>query len=136
MTKRILALLFSLALLAACGAKHCPPPPDADIQRADRMATYYYMLRAKGYFADYVAAMQSCDGTTAKYKGNMENLLRHHQARIDKEKKGVVRVKALRYELHDNGRMANVFLSVSYGDHSSEEIIFPLVYDGKRWRIQ
>lgn len=135
--KTILIALLALPLLAACGkdkSKQADSKPP--VEEASTMAVAYYRMLADGNVAGYVKAMQSCDNTTASYKQRMEATLKHHRKEIEKDKKGVKQVKALRYELHDNDRMANVFLRVTYNDGSEEEILFPVVYDGKRWRIQ
>ncbi len=63
-------------------------------------------------------------------------MLRQHQKQINDEKQGVSNVQVLRTELHNNGRMANVFLNVNYKDGSKEEVMLPMIFDGKQWRMQ
>lgn len=134
--KSLLHIFLPLLVLAACGKSDKQPVPVESTGNADSTAVSYYMLRSEGRFAEYVSAMISCDGTTPEYKKGMEEMLRQHQMQIEKEKKGVSHVEALRSELHDNGKMANVFLRVTYNDGTSEEILFPLVSDKSEWRIQ
>lgn len=128
--------LFALSLLvmAGCGKKEAKTTYEA--LTPDSAAVVYYKLRVDGKYAQYVAAMQSCDSTTADYKKQMETLLRHHAAVINKTKQGVKSVKALRTEMHDAEKMANVFLNITYNDGSDEEIILPLVLDDNTWRLQ
>ena len=80
--------------------------------------------------------MQSCDGMTEAYKNNTVLLLEHHQSEVNKNRKGVKDVTIVRSEMHNNDKMANVFLCVSFNDGSTEEVMLPLVHDGKQWRIQ
>lgn len=134
--KRILLLLMPALLAISCGKGGKETAVTGNTESADSMAVIYYKLRVEGRFTEYVSAMQSCDGTTQEYKKGVENMLRQHQNEIQKEKKGISHVEALRSELHDKGKMANVFLRVTYNDGACEEILFPLVHDGKNWRIQ
>lgn len=128
--------LITLLMLTGCSRHTDSQSTVADSQHVDSLAIEYYQLRAQGRFADYVTAMQSCDGTTPDYKKRIEAMLRQHQATITKEKKGVNHVSVLRTEMHNGGKMANVYLSVTYNDGTREEVLFPLVHDGQSWRIQ
>lgn len=128
------ALLLSCMSLLSCGKRH-ESALGAGVS-ADSAAVVYYTLRAEGKYAEYVAAMQSCDSTTAAYRQQMQTLLRHHTEQVNRTRKGVRSVRALRTEMYDEGRMANVFLMIVYKDGSDEEILVPLVHDGERWRMQ
>lgn len=100
------------------------------------MAVACYRMQVEGRFDDYVTAMKSCDSMPADYKRRMVMMLRHHRQLVMKERKGVRSVSVLRTEMHNGDRMANVFLKVVFNDGSSEEVLFPMVYDGLRWRVQ
>ena len=63
-------------------------------------------------------------------------MLRQHQKDVEKNKQGAINVKVMRSEMYDDGKMANVFLNITYKDGTNEEILFPVVYDGKEWKIQ
>ena len=63
-------------------------------------------------------------------------MLQHHQNEIIKEKQGVNRVEVIKTTMHDNNKMANVYLNVTFNDSSREEVIFPLVYENGKWLIQ
>ncbi len=132
-----LALLTLLVLLlTGCKKGGDTAGKTADDASADSAAVTFYQMRANGRYEEYIDAMESCDKMPSDYKQRTLTMLRHHDRYIKEEKNGVKEVKALRSETHDNGRMANVFLKVTYGDGSAEEVLFPVVYDGKRWRVQ
>lgn len=136
MMRSFLCLLtLALLMLTSCGGKQ-PAAEPRDDQAADSAAVAYYQLQASGQFEAYVAAMQSCRRATSAYRQRMIDMLRQHQVQINQDKGGVREVKALRSEKNAQGTMANVFLSVTYGDGSREEVLFPLVSDGGRWLIQ
>ena len=134
-TKQTLLLLLFVGLLRlgcqekAAGEGLTAAPPDT-------VALNFYNLRLAGRYADYVSAMASCDKATPAYRAHMEKMLRHHTAQVQREKGGVSHVEVLRTELHAGDRLAQVFLQVTYNDSTREEVLFPLVLDGQRWRIQ
>ena len=139
MLKRLWLFIFSLLLTivpSACHKTSNEAVHDQGAVGADSMAIICYKMQANGQFDEYVNAMLSCDGTTPDYKQRMVVMLHQHQKQINEEKKGVKDVSLLRTEMHNNNKMANVFLSVSYKDGSNEEVMLPMVYDGKQWRMQ
>lgn len=103
---------------------------------ADSTVIHLYMLAPTGHYAEHVAAMQSCDGTTQAYKDQTMLALKQHQDYIRKEKKGVKQATVERIECNTQGTMANAFLNVTYNDGSQEEVMFPIVRDSIGWRIQ
>lgn len=129
-------ITFASLLLTSCGANNDASKGDDSQTMTDTMAVYYYKLRANGQYEDYVASMHSCLNTTNDYKQRMIRMLQHHQNEILKEKKGVNRVQVIKTTMHDNNKMANVYLNVTYNDSSHEEIIFPLVSENGKWLIQ
>lgn len=137
--KHLIFFLIGFAILTTsfAGCKKQAEVENTDLtEEVDSAAIKYYKLRSTGQYKDYVNAMQSCDGMPEAYKNNTALLLEHHQAEINKEKKGVKAVAVVRCEMHNNDKMANVFLNVSFNDGTTEEVILPLVHDGKQWRIQ
>lgn len=131
----LLLVAFSFVLLS-CHRNGADMVKDKSSEGADSMAVTCYKMQAEGRFEDYVKAMKSCDKMPADYQHRIVMMLRHHQKQVMEERKGVKNVKVLRTEMHDNERMANVFLNVSFNDGTSEEVILPMVYDGQSWRIQ
>lgn len=128
--------LFLTIILCACHKTSNEAAHELGAVGADSMAITCYKMQANGQFDNYVNAMLSCDGMPPDYKQRMVAMLRQHQKQINEEKKGVKTVSLLRTEMHNNNKMANVFLSVSYKDGSNEEVMLPMVYDGKQWRMQ
>lgn len=135
-TKSILLSLGALCVLWSCGKGEKSSAADNAELSADSMAVVCYTMQAEGHFSEYVNTMQSAKSMPDDYKQRIADMLRQHQNYVTKEKQGVKGVTALRAELHDGGKMANVFLSVTYNDGSKEEILFPMVHDGTQWRPQ
>lgn len=132
----ILSLFIALSLTNSCSNSTNNAAQLPTSEGADTMAIACYKMQANGQFDDYVKAMHSCDGTTNDYKKRIIVMLRQHQKQINDEKKGVSNVQVLRTELHNNDRMANVFLNVAYKDGSKEEVMLPMIFDGNQWRMQ
>lgn len=131
-----LFLLLGIYIMIACSNENNNHTNKDDTAFQDTIAVYYYNLQANGRFDEYVESMQSCQGTTPDYKQRIIKMLQQHQKEILKVKKGVSHVQAVRTEMHNHNKMANVFLNVTYNDSSREEIIFPLVFDNGQWLIQ
>lgn len=136
MTRIPLIVTLLTLLLSACQGKQGAPLSEGNDPHADSAAVQYYLLRVQGRFNEYVQAMHSCQESTPEYRKRIVDMLRQHQVQIDKDKKGVRQVKALRTEKNSQGDVADVYLSVTYNDGSHEEIIFPLVRKGGTWKIQ
>lgn len=133
---KLKVLLLSIFVLSSCHNSTIDYAKDKTSQGADSMAVVYYKMQVNGQFQDYINAMKSCDSMPSAYQQRIVSMLRHHQKQIFKEKQGVKDVKVLRTEMHNNNFMANVFLNISYNDNTTEEILFPMVYDGEKWRVQ
>lgn len=135
-TKLCSCLFLACLALQSCHRSGADMAKDKSGEGVDSMAVACYKMQAEGRFDDYVKAMKSCDKMPADYQHRMVMMLRHHQKQVLEEKKGVKDVAVLRTEMHNQGRMANVFLNVTFNDGTTEEVIFPMVYDGQRWRVQ
>lgn len=139
-SKLFLASSVCLAMLCqvllSCHRSGADMAKDKSGEGADSMAVACYKMQAEGRFDEYVKAMKSCDKMPADYQHRVVMMLRHHQKQVLEEKKGVKDVAVLRTEMHNQERMANVFLNVTFNDGTTEEVIFPMVYDGQRWRVQ
>lgn len=129
-----LLLIHILALTSCQSDKGRSADHASDV--ADTTVTHLYMLAPTGHYAEHVAAMQSCDGTTQAYRDQVMLALKQHHDYIRREKKGVKQATVERIECNAQGTMANAFLNVTYNDGSQEEVLFPIVRDSTGWRIQ
>lgn len=134
--KVLLFLCIVSPLFFSCNKSENSHIEEKNFELVDSIAVVYYTLFSEGRFSEYINAMLSCDNTTPKYKQSIEKMLKQHRVQIEKDKKGIGHITALRKELYNDDKFVMVYLSISYGDNTNEEIIFPLVFDGKKWRIQ
>lgn len=138
MTRRpLLILLLPLVLLcAACksgtAGRHSAiePPTNDEIEG-------YYNRYATGDYAGYVGLMLSLDSMPAAYRQQMIDLHKQHARLHEAEVGHPVAWHVERVEAHDDGRMLNVFLAVTYDkEQRTELVMLPLVYDGQQWRLR
>ncbi len=133
---KTILLLMTIASLTSCHKGSTETSSDATEEQADSAAVRFYRMRILGDFDSYVANMHSCNNMPQEYKQRIIIMLRQHQKDVEKNKQGAIDVKVMRSEMYDDGKMANVFLNITYKDGTNEEILFPVVYDGKEWKIQ
>lgn len=132
-------LTAAVSLLLAFIACHSTPSDGTATsipEISDTTIVRLYRLGADGHYTEYVAQMASCNGTTDAYRNQIILALKHRNDCVHREKGGVADVTVQRIEFHDNGRMANAFLRVSYNDHTHEELLFPLVCMDGTWMMQ
>lgn len=133
---KTILLLMTIDSLTSCHKGSTETSSDATEEQADSAAVRFYRMRILGDFDGYVANMHSCNNMPQEYKQRIIIMLRQHQKDVEKNKQGAIDVKVMRSEMYDDGKMANVFLNITYKDGTNEEILFPVVYDGKEWKIQ
>ncbi len=124
------------AMFSSCGRSTSAEPLPLDTIAVADSAVAYYLLQSQGKYEAYVSKMHSCDSMPDDYKKRTVLMLKQHQAFVEKTKQGVKGAKVIRTEFHQEGKMANVFLEVTFCDNSQEEVMFPMVYDNNRWWVQ
>ena len=130
-------MVWVLACMTVCGCKAPQQEPnDERYGLEDSLIVDYYLMGVDGRYAQCVASMHSCDGTTQAYKDQVTLALKQRNASVGKQKRGVKHVGVERVTFHADHTMANVFLNVAYNDGSQEEVLFPLVLDKGIWRMQ
>ncbi len=127
--RRLLFLLAVFVLLFSGCKDEMSPPTEKEI-----MAIYDHYLQ--GDYAQYVDAMHSCRNKPAAYRDQMLLLHKQHAAEQKRANGGAKSATVERIEMHDSGRMANVFLNITYANQSSEEIILPMVYADGDWYVR
>ncbi len=115
-----------LPILLSCGSS--AGYPDEDEVRD------VFELYVEGKYEKYVERIHSCINKPEDYKARMIELHRQHAAEQAEDGKQITSFSVGKMTQHDEGRMVNVYLCVSYADGTSEEIIFPMVFfDGNWW---
>lgn len=122
----------TLLLLAGCGkgkdGKPAARPQDA--------AVAAYGKLVGGDYEGFVAAMESCDDKPGAYREQMVTLMKQHYTEKAREHGGLRGVSVIRTAVLRDSVAANVFLSVAYGNGDTVEVVQPMVWDGRGWRLQ
>ena len=134
--KSIAVTVFAVALAVstptACGNKDAAP---RHAEPQDAAMAYYEKLIA-GDYAGFVAGMESCDDKPGFYREQMVTLMKQHYQTEAEENGGIDSVSVARTVMVQDTLAANVFLNITYKNDSTEEIVQPMVWDGKSWRLQ
>lgn len=101
---------------------------------AARAALTYYTYLIEGRYADYVNAIAYSDSMPEGYKSQMVDLMAQYAAREKEQRGGLVGAKVVGDTIV--GQKAHVFLEVTYGDGTCEEVALPMVLCGDTWRMQ
>ena len=129
-------LSFFFLLLLTLGLGACKSEgPDAG-QLAAVAAKGYYDLLLEGKYEDFVA------GTHYPYqipKGYHDQLVLNAQMFVEQqneEHKGMKRVDVVQAKADTARHVADVFLSIAYGDSTKEQVVVPMVEVKGKWMMR
>ena len=129
MLSKLLYLLLLPLFLCSCGEDEKKDEP------GDAALTYYNYL-IKGDYKAYVSSMVSCDSLGTEFRNRMEILVKQYLAREEEENKGMKSVEMQGEQISKDGKSANVFLDVTYGNGKKENICLTLVKSNDVWRMR
>lgn len=123
-------MLLALFILASCSKR---PSPD---EIAAQVAKNYYELLLKGHYDQYVDAHYQPDSIPSSYREQLIKNARMFMEQQQQEHRGIKQVSALNAKADTIKHVANAFLSFSYGDHTTEEIVVPMIYHKGVWYLK
>ncbi len=95
-----------------------------------------YDKYVRGDYEGYVAEMASCDGKPVAYKRQMSILYKQHAADQRKDDGDVTALNVIRIEPQAGNRAALAYVSATYANGKSEELLLQFVYLDGRWRLR
>ena len=102
---------------------------------ASKAAERYYGYLAKGDVDAYMRGMADYDRIPEGYREQLRKLF-HQFVDYDIEtRKGILSVQALRDTMISD-EQTHVFLLITYGDSTQEQVSMPLVLTDKGWRMK
>lgn len=131
--KRLSFFLVFLLLLGMVACKKEAPDPG---QIAATAAKKYYDLLLEGKYEEFV------DGTNMPHKipdNYRSQLLLNAQMFVEQqneEHRGIKSVEILNAKADTAHHVADVFLSVAYGDSTKEQIVVPMVEVAGTWKMR
>lgn len=131
--KRLLFCLLAACLLAGCGRGQGERPMPQD---AGATAVECYRYLQKGDAAGFVQNMALTGNDTATTRRRLEALMREYISGVNKNLQGIDSVGLSRENLKADGRAAEVFLILKFGNGESEEVNLTMLYDKGRWWVR
>ena len=133
--RHFLCHLSAFVLLLAMALTACHDDGLSADQRAARSAAercYKHLI--KGHYDRFVKAMASSDTFSDDYRAQMEDLIHEHAARMEHSHGGLMRVEAVGDTL--TGECIQVFLQLTFGDGTSEEVGQPMRCVDGNWLME
>lgn len=123
----VTALAVGMLLCASC---HHEVDEHAVVRAA---AQQYYDSLVAGNYDGFVSGMAGADSLPASYRQQVVDMVAQHHADMQ-AKGGLVRAVATRDSLMDS--VAYVFLDVTFGDSTVEQVGVKMVREGGCWRMR
>ena len=127
--KQILYFIILAAAFSACSSRH----PE---EQAAKAAKQYYDLLLRGKYEAFVDARQDSQDASAEYRSQLVDNMRMFAAQMEKEHQGMRDVRIVNCIADEEGRAANAFLAVCFGDSTIEEVVVPMVEHDGQWRMR
>lgn len=131
MKGRIVALVCIVA--AAFSACKDEPKPG---ELAAKAAVEGYGHLIAGRYADYLAGVAGADSLPAAYREQLLVGAKQFMARQKEEHGGIAAVSVVKYVTDSVACQTNVFLLLSFGDSTKEEVVVPMVESPAGWRMK
>jgi len=123
-------MLFAVLILASC--KKGPSPDEI----AAQVAKNYYEMLLKGHYDLYVDAHYQADSIPPSYREQLIANARMFMGQQQQEHRGIKQIGVVSAKADTVKRVANAFLSFSYGDSTTEEVVVPMVYQKGVWYLK
>lgn len=129
-------LLFFMIILLGLGLSSCKKESPDPGYFAGIAAKGYYDLLLEGKYQDFVSGYQQPNRIP---KGYQEQLLLNAQMFVEQqqeEHQGMKKVDVISAKADTVHHVADVFLSVVYGDSTKEQIVVPMVQIKNHWKMR
>ena len=126
---RLLAL-FALTLLLSCSS---PLSPE---QQAALAAEGYYRHLLAGEYDQFLEGRAGADSLPADYREQLLTGYLQFMAQQQDKHGGITAVSVSNVRTDSLDRYTSVFLLLSYGDSTQEEIVVPMVEHNGSWRMK
>ena len=123
-------LILLMVLLAACSG------PSKE-EMASLAAKGYYEHLIKGETEQFLAGKAGSDSLPESYRSQLLDAYRQFVAQQEQNHLGIQEVRVVRAQTDSLADYTNVFLTLCFGDSTNEEVVVPMIEQGKgRWRMK
>ena len=127
--KSLLWVVFALLVVASCSD---PTPEDL----ASLAAKGYYDHLIHGEYEEFLEGKAGVEGLSDNYRNQLLTTYRQFMAQQNQAHHGIREVRISRATTDTIQHLTSVFLVLCYGDSVNEEIVVPMVEQGRGWRMK
>jgi hypothetical protein len=128
--KKLLYIFVALLAVSACQKAQDPKEVVAKVAQ-----TYYDSLLA-GNVKYYVEGTFMTDSIPAGYKEELETNMKMFIGQQQAEHQGIASAKVTDVSVDTATNTANVYMTLTYGDSTSEEVLVPMVEKNNVWYLR
>lgn len=125
-----LLYLFVVMMIVACTSS----PDEGEV--AARAAKEYYGYLLQGNIASFVDGHYRPDSIPDTYREQLITNTKMYVNQQNEEHRGIKDIRIVDAKTDMQKHAANVFLVLSFGDSTSEEIVVPMVESGGVWYLR
>lgn len=129
--RKVIILLFLGAFLLT-GCKEQPKPE----QVAAQTAKNYYEALLRGHYEQFVDGTYQPDSIPGGYREQLIANAKMFVGQQNEERKGIKQVRVVNAKADTARHAGIVFLSFTYGDSTTEQVVVPMVYVKGLWYMK
>lgn len=130
--RSLIVAATAVMLLLSCGGKK----EDNQTEVAGNAAKQYYSYLLAGDCESFVDGTCHKDSIRSEYRMQLIENARMFIAQQQKEHQGIKSVEVKHVDIDTLRTNANVFLVLTYGDKSTEQVLMPMVNSGGLWYMK
>lgn len=127
---RLLLPVVILLILVGCNT----PTNPSDV--VSRTALEYYNALIRGDYSQYVDGFYQRDSIPPTYREQLLVNAKMFYFQQLEEHRGIVKANILRTDIDKSQQKANVFLRITYGDSTNEQIVIPMMKVKEVWYMR
>lgn len=126
-------LSVAVILMMSCGNEK---KVDPDCSAASEAAEQYYRYLVDGNNADFVSSFVGKDSLPPDYRAALDSNANDFMDVMKERHGGITDVKVCSASKDSINKTINVFLTVCYGDSTSEKVVVPMIKDNDKWLMK
>lgn len=132
--RTIIAAGLLCLTLTGCGSKKEEQQPEEYLAAA--AAKEYLEAIYSGHYDDYLDGRAGAASMPSSYRDELLTAYRSHANRVERLRQGVSSIDVIRTQADTATSTMLVFLAVTFGDSSREEVVVPMVNSDGEWRMR
>ena len=128
--------MAGLTLMMLCMACSGDPKPLTDEEAASQQAQQCYEALYGNQAEAFLKGRVNVDQMPEGFRQELLETYRHHARQVEQAHQGVRSVEIVRAQADSTLQLMQVFLALSYGDGTKEQIVVPMVKSGEEWRMK